>query len=238
MRSFFGWGFILQVIAIVHFMKRRPDQYWIWIIFLGGPIGALAYLLAEALPDLGLANAPMRGMSRRKRIRVLQALVTENPSAGNYEELGELLLEEKKYAKARAAFDEALAQRTDSVDPFYKRGVTLFELGEHEAALRDFEHVVKVNPKYDYTRVQMYYARSLAATGRAGEANAAFDRLLETSSSTEALCEAASFFADHGRVAEAKALAEKVVARKLTMPAYQKRRERPWLRRAAAIAKR
>jgi hypothetical protein len=38
---FFPWGVILQAIAIVHFIRRRPDGYWLWVILALGPIGAL-----------------------------------------------------------------------------------------------------------------------------------------------------------------------------------------------------
>src|SRR5437764_6107296 len=201
MRSlFFPWGVILQLIAIVHFIRRRPDTYWIWIIIFFGPLGALAYLFVEMLPDLGLIGPSMHGFARRRHIRTLELTVLENPSAGNYEELGELFLDEKKYARARECFEEALRQRTDSIDPFYRRGIAAFELGDAKAALPDFERVVKSHPKYDYGRARLYFARALAALGRDEEAAAAFG---EGSNTTEALCYAAEFFAAHGRAAEA-----------------------------------
>ena len=237
MRSFFGYGFILQVIALVHFIRRRPDNYWLWIIIFFGGLGAAVYLAMEAVPDLGLMGQSMKGFSRRKRIRMLRAMILDNPSAGNYEELGDLLLEEKKYAEARECFDHALGSRTDHVDPFYRRGIAAFEMGDASAALSDFEKVVKTDPRYDFYRAQLFYARSLAATGRKDEAAAAFDKLLQSSSSTEALLSAAEFYAEQKRTREAKELLERVLARRATMPAYQKRRERPWLRRAAALLK-
>ena len=40
-RYFYPWGLILQVIAIVHFIRRRPDTYWLYIILFLGPVGAL-----------------------------------------------------------------------------------------------------------------------------------------------------------------------------------------------------
>ena len=235
MGRFFSYGFILQVVALVHFIRRRPDNYWIWIIIFFGPLGATVYILMEMVPDLGLMGHSMKGFSRRKRIRMLEGMILDNPSAGNYEELGDLLLEEKRYARAREAFDHALAVRTDHVDPFYRRGLAAFEMADFPAALSDFEHVVKSEPKYDFSRAQLFYARSLAATGRPQEASAAFERVLGSSSSTEALLAAAEFFAEQGRTAEAKELLDRVLARRASMPAYQKRRERPWLRRASAL---
>jgi hypothetical protein len=235
---FFTYGFLLQVVAVVHFIRRRPDNYWIWIIIFFGPLGALVYILMEMVPDLGLVGHSVRGFSRRKRVRMLEAIVLENPSAGNYEELGDLLLEEKRYARARECFDRALGSRTDSLDPFYRRGIAAFELGDYAAALSDFEHVVRIDPKYDFSRARVFYARSLAKTGRTDEASATFEKLIDTSTSTETLCAAAEFFAEQQRTADAKVLVERILARRATMPAYQKRRERPWLRRASALARR
>lgn len=232
---FFSYGFILQLLAILHFIRRRPDTYWIFIIIFFGALGAIVYILMEVVPDLGMMRDSMRGLSRRKRIRALEVMIIDNPSAGNYEDLGDLLLEEKKYARARQCFDHALSSRTDSIDPFYRRGMCAFELGDTAAALADFERVVKADPKYDFSRAQLFYARSLARSGRTDEATPAFERLLGSSSSTEALLFAAEFFAAQKRTAEARELLERVLARRETMPAYQKRRERPWLRRAAAL---
>jgi hypothetical protein len=237
MRSlFFPWGVILQLICIVHFVRRRPDTFWLWIIILFGPLGAFAYAIAEMIPDLGLMRGSMQGFSRRGRIKRLRALVLENPSAGNYEELGDLLLEEKNYAEARQCFERALGSRTDHIDPFYRRGVAAFELGDVEAALPDLERTVKTDPRYDYSRARLYYARALAATGRTEEAAKVFESLTE--GTTEAVCYAAEFFARQGRRADARELVDRIAARKRTMPAYQKRRERPWLRRASAINRR
>ena len=93
---FYPYGFILQALAIVHFMRRRPDGYWLWIILLGGGIGAFAYLIAEVLPDAALLRGTFSAFPRRKRIRQLEAEVLDNPSIGNFEELGDLLLEDTR----------------------------------------------------------------------------------------------------------------------------------------------
>src|SRR2546426_3605927 len=98
---FYPWGILLQIMTIVHFVKRRPENYWLWIILIGGPIGASAYLLVEVAPDARLLGGVFQGFGRRSRIQTLEVQILDNPSAGNYEELGELNLEEKKYEKAR-----------------------------------------------------------------------------------------------------------------------------------------
>src|SRR5918911_5151205 len=35
---FFGWGLFLQIAAILHWSRKRPETYWIFVIlFLGAP---------------------------------------------------------------------------------------------------------------------------------------------------------------------------------------------------------
>src|SRR6187397_1655375 len=51
---FFPWGVLLQALAIVHFIRRRPDTIWLWVIIFLGPLGALVYIALEVVPDLGL----------------------------------------------------------------------------------------------------------------------------------------------------------------------------------------
>lgn len=231
----FGYGFILQILAIVYLVRRGGDRFWIWIIILGGVVGALAYFLIEALPAFDDMRRSLRGPARRKRIAQLRALVRDNPSAGNYEELGDLLAEEKKWREAREAFDRALASRTDSLHPFYWRGVAAFELGDEPAAIEDFRHVVKVDPKYDYSRAQCLLARALARMGDTSEAIAIFENLAQSTTSAQSLSFAAEFFIERGRYAEAAHLVDSILARRDTMPSYQKRRDRPWLHKAKRL---
>ena len=90
----YPWNFVLQGIAIVHFIRRRPDTYWLWIILIGGGLGAIVYIAVEVLPDFGLLRGSLKVFPRRRRIRELEAIILDNPAAGNYEELADLYLEE------------------------------------------------------------------------------------------------------------------------------------------------
>jgi hypothetical protein len=234
----YSFGLIFVVIALVHFMRRRPDNYWLWIILIGGGVGALAYIVVEVLPDLGLLRDAFRVRSHRKRITALETMVLDNPSAGNYEELADLYREQKKFAKAKECYDRAISTRTDSPDPFYRRGLCEIELNEFAAAATDLEHVVNKDRNYDYQRASGLLAHVWAQTGRSGQAADLFAKITETSTLSETQYNYACFLAAQGQVAEAKKWAQKILAKKATMPRYLKRRERPWFRKAAALLKR
>src|ERR1700678_2853287 len=234
----YPWGIILQGLAIVHFMRRRPDNYWIFIILFLGPLGAIIYLLVEALPDIGLVGESFKVFPRRRRIAELIAAIRENPSAGNYEELGDLYMDDGDYAPARAAFDQAIAARADTLDPFYRRGVCAIQLGDAAAAVPDLERAVGRDPEYDFHRAPGLLAHAYAQTGQKEKAEALFRRTTATSTLSETYLNFAGLLASEGRNAEAREWAQKVLDKRPTMPDYQRRRERPWFRSAREMLKR
>jgi hypothetical protein len=235
---FYPWGLLLQGLAVVHFIRRRPDTYWIYIILFLGPVGALIYLLVEAIPDIGLVGQSFKGFSRRKRIGQLGIAIRDNPSTGNYEELGDLYMEENKLPLARSAYDKAIAARANTIDPFYHRGVCAILLGDAAAALPDLERTVTEDPDHDFYRAPGLLAHAYAQTGQKERAEALFRKVTAASTSSETYLNFANLLAAEGRNAEAREWAQKVLDKKPSMLAYQRRRERPWFRSANAMLKR
>jgi hypothetical protein len=235
---FYPWGFVLQGLAIVHFIRRRPDNYWFYVIIFLGPIGAVVYLLVEALPDIGLVGQSFKVFPRRKRINQLESIIRDNPSPGNWEELGDLYMDDGKFPQARQAFDKAIAARADTPDPFYRRGVCAIQMGDFAAALPDLERVVAKEPDYDFQRAAGLLAHVYARTGQKEKAEALFRQVTTTSTLSETYLNFADLLASDQRTAEAREWAQKVLDKKPTMPSYLRRRERPWFRRAKEVLKR
>lgn len=231
------WIFLLQGLAIVHFIRRRPDTYWLFIILFLGPLGAIIYLAVEALPDLGLVGQSFKVFPRRSRIRELEVAIRDNPSAGNYEELGDLYMDDGRIAEARAAFDRAIAARADTPDPFYRRGVCAWQLGDAAAALPDLERVVNKEADYDFHRARGLLAHAYSLTGQKERAEALFREVTKISTLSETYLNFAELLASEGRNAEAREWAQKVLDKKPSMPGYLRRRERPWFRRANEFLK-
>jgi hypothetical protein len=229
------WGIILQAFAIVHFIRRRPDTFWIFVILFLGWIGALVYIVAEVIPDASLLRGSFQAFPRRRRIHELERAILDNPSAGNYEELGLLYLDEGDFAKARGCYDRSISQRTDSVDPFYRRGVAEIELGDFAAAVRDLDRAVAADPSYDFHRAIGLLAHAYAQTGQAEKAAKLFEQATKISTSSETYYNYAQFLQQRGRVDEARQWAQKILDKRATMPGYQRRRERVWFRKAYAL---
>ena len=240
-RQVFGliypYGIVLQALAILHFVRRRPETYWLWIILMFGGVGALIYIAVEVLPDAGLLRGAFQVFPRRKRIKELEGLVLDNPSVGNYEELGDLYLDDGRFARARECFDKVLA-KTPTIDPFYRRALCEIALNDFRAAAGDLEQVMARDPKYDYQRAAGLRAHVLAKIDRPDKADTLFADTLQTSTLSETQYNYACFLAAQGRIDEARELAERILRKKATMPDYIRRRERPWFRKAKALMKR
>jgi hypothetical protein len=234
---FYPYGIVLQAIAIIHFIRRRPETYWLWIILIGGPLGALVYIVAEVLPDLGLLQGIFQGFPRRSRIHELEAIVLDNPSPGNFEELGALHLEEKNYARARACFDQSLAARRDHPDPFYRRAMAEMGLQDFADATIDLEQVMLADPKYDHFQAKALLAQCYAMTGRPADAENLFREVLALRNESETQYNFAALLVAQGHPAEAVEWLDRILKRKATLPRYLKRRERPWFRKSAALLK-
>jgi hypothetical protein len=92
-------------------------------------------------------------------------------------------------------------------------------------------------PKYDFNRAIGLLAHACALTGNTDRAEALFQKSVEVSTLSETYYNYASFLAGQKRTAEAREWAQRILAKKPTMPRYLRRLERPWFRKASGLIK-
>jgi hypothetical protein len=223
----------------VHFFKRGGgNYYWIFLILFLPTIGPIVYIIVEVLPELrsGAAGQASAGwFARRKRIKYLEAMVLDNPSAGNFEELADLHLQEHNYARARECFDRAISARTDLPDPFYGRALCSLQLGEIQKAIPDLEKVLAKDRKHDYGRAMGLLASAYGQTGQPEAAEKLFRETLTTSTLSETQFRFAEFLAAQGKTSEARDWAQRVASKKATLAGPLRRREIPWIHKSEAL---
>ena len=138
----------------------------------------------------------------------------------------------------RDSYDRAITPRTASIDPYYRRGLAALALDDLQSAVGDFSRVVTEDPKYDFHRAAGLLAHVCARLGNSEDAEAWFKQATSLSTASELAIHYAEFLEQAQRPAEARDWAQRVLAKKATMPRYLARRERPWFRRAKGILKR
>jgi hypothetical protein len=239
-----GWLFAslplaLEVFALIHFIKYRSGSFiWLYIIIFLGPLGALVYVIVEVLPGLRATHALSGKVAKKKRIRYLEAIVQENPSTGNFEELAELYFEQGDLPRARECFDRAINSRTTHADPFYGRAQCALQMNDCGAAIPDLEKTVALDRSHDYFRAMGLLAHCYAIKGDFSRAEALFREALATSTLSETQYNYAELMAAQGRTAEAREMANKILAKRATLSGALRREQEIWFKRAAALQKR
>jgi tetratricopeptide (TPR) repeat protein len=109
------------------------------------------------------------------------------------------------------------------------------ELGDFAAAVPDLERALKSDRNYDFHRAKGLLAWAYAQTDQKDKADALFEEATRISTLSETYYHYSLFLESQGRTAQAREWAQKILAKKPTMPGYLKRRERPWFRRASAV---
>jgi hypothetical protein len=231
-------GLLIEVVAVVHYFRNRPEMYWIYVIIFLGPLGAAVYLGVVALPDFLPHLQSFQGAQHNRRIAQLQAAIRDNPSIANLEELGDAYMSLGNLEQARSAFDKAIAARSNSPDAFYRRGLCALKLGDAAAAVPDLERVVREEPGHDFHRAVGMLAQACWKAGQKEKAEALFRQATQSSTLSETYLNYAEFLAAEGRNAEARQWAQKVLDKELTMPNYLRRRERAFFQSANEFLKR
>lgn len=234
---FYPGGIVLQVFALVHAVRRRPETYWYWIILMGGGLGALVYIVVEMLPDLSMLGNAFAGMNRKSRIQHVESAILDNPSPANYEELGDLYWEQKLFAKSHQAYNHSIAARSDSEHTFYRRALCSLALNDPAGAIPDLEHVVKKKQDYEYHRAAALLAHAYGRTSQPELAEWWFKEATTYSTTPETLFHYAWFLNGQARRDEARQWAQKVLDKKKTLPRFMQRLDRPWFHRAQAMLK-
>ena len=233
MNIYYFLPLILQIAALVHFFRRGGGN-WVWffvIIFLG-PLGAIVYFIVEVLPGMRDTDAGAGWRARRQRWKELQVSVQQNPSPGNYEELGDLYRQEGDWKAARDCYNHAIGPRTGHPDPYFGRAVCALEMGDVAAAIPDLEKVISLDRKFDFQRGLGLLAHCYAVTGRNDEANALFREALETSTISETQFHYAEFLARQGRTAEAREWLQRIVGKRAALSGPLLRAQKPWIAKA------
>ena len=181
-----------------------------------------------------------QGFGRKSRIHIVETQILDNPSAANYEELGELFTKiRKQFEKsARGVYECTIAARSDF--PFTRFTIErrrLLGSNDFAAAIPDLERVVGSDRKFDYYRAAGLLADAYAQTGQLERAGQLYVDVAQFSTTTETLYNYAYFLKLAGRREESREWAQKLLAKKRTLPRYMQRYERPWFRKGKALSK-
>ncbi|NWG53451.1 MAG: hypothetical protein HXY28_07010 [Hydrogenophilaceae bacterium] len=196
----------------LHAIRTGREQTWLWILVIGGPLGAAIYVLGVIVPELlggrtarRVGQAARQALDPERELRDARRALEDTPAIGN----------RMRVAKAAAAlgrWDEAeehwraCAQGQFADDPTVLLGhaTALIELGRFADALKPLEALQGLGREGQTPYAALAFARAYEGLGRFDEADAPYRFAADRVPGLEAGARYVAFMAKAGRREDAQ----------------------------------
>jgi tetratricopeptide (TPR) repeat protein len=227
--------FAFQIWMLVDAIRQRE---WIWALFIlfGWALAAFFYYfyVYRAAPSL-TRGFQLPGAHDRRRIKQLQAQIHHLDKAHHYSQLGDIYFQQGKLENAEACYRAALERDAQDIDTRAHLGQCLLRQKKPAEARPLLQGVVAENPKHDYGYSQMALAETLGALGETEAALDLWKQVTEQHSYPRAKVQLAELYMARNELELARHEVNEVVADDLHAPAFQRKRDRFWVRRAKGL---
>lgn len=216
---------------------RKREWVWVGILLIFPGIGTLWYFFYIFRGPTAMRGFELPGASDRRRIKELQAQIHHLDKAHHHSQLGDVYFQQGKLEKAEACYRAALERDAKDLDTRAHLGQCLLRLKRPTEARPLLEGVVTENPKHDYLHTMMALAETLTALGETDNALLYWQHITQQQTYPRAKVQLAELYAAKNQPDLARAELKDVLADDAHTPAFQRRRDRVWVSRAKALAR-
>jgi hypothetical protein len=230
-------GLLLVAFHLWMLIDALRRQEWVWALFLflfPGLTDLFYFFLVfrAAASGMEMAGFELPGAQQRRRIKELEGLIHHLDKAHHHLELGDIYFQRGDLQKAESCYRASLERDPADIDARAHMGQCLLRENRAAEAAPLLRQVCAENPGHDYGYSLMAYAETLAALGEADAALGAWKQVLETHSYARARVQLAQLYLGQGQRDLAQGQLREAVNDDLHAPAFQRKRERVWIRRA------
>jgi len=231
---------VVSVFQIWMLVDAIRKQEWMWVLFLlmfPGLAGFWYFFYVYRQSPSATRGFELPGAHDRRRIRELQAQIHHLDKPHHYSQLGDIYFQQGKLDKAESCYRSALERDPQDIDTRAHLGQCLLRLKRPAEARPLLEAVCAESPKHDYGHSLMGLAETLAALGETDAAIAVWQRVTENHSYPRARVQLAELYLQKKQPELARTELQEVLADAPHAPAFQRKRERVWVRRAKRLAR-
>jgi hypothetical protein len=229
--------FAFQVWMFIDAIRRRE---WLWAVFIFffSIISALLYffLVYRASGAVSATRGfELPGAHDRRRIKELQAQIHHLDKAHHHSQLGDIYFQQGKLDLAEASYRAALERDPQDIDTRAHLGQCLLRLKRPAEARPLLEGVVNENSRHEYGYSLMAYAETLTALGELDAALSIWKQVTEQHSYPRAKVQLAELYLAKNQPELARAELQDAISDDAHAPAFQRRRDRVWIRQAKSL---
>jgi hypothetical protein len=228
---------LIQVIFVIHVIKTKRDNSWIWIIMVFPGIGCLVYFLLEMLPDLRHSRTGKKTVAKlvrtidphhdlKKRIQALEI-------SDNIENRTQLA----KECVAEGLYEQAIDLYSGSLKGFYQDdpyimlelAIALFHHGDYAKTKATLVRLIEANPDFKSSEGHLLFARTLEALQENEAALHEYEILASYYSGYEAKCRYALLLKKLGYTEKALLLFNEIIAQSKLIPKQYRKAQKEWI---------
>jgi tetratricopeptide (TPR) repeat protein len=229
--------FVFQVWMFVDAVRQRE---WIWALFIIVGFGFAAlwyYFYVYRAAPTATHGFELPGAQHRRRIKELEAQIHHLDKAHHHAQLGDVYFQQGKLQKAEACYRAALEREPQDIDTRAHLGQCLLREQRPDEARPLLEGVVAENPRHDYGYSLMALAETMTAQRQTDAAISVWKQVTDSHSYPRAKVQLAELYLASHQPDLARAELKEVLADDTHAPAFQRRRDRVWVRRARSLAR-
>ena len=230
-----GLIFLFQLWMFVDAVRREE---WLWAILIWVFPGLTAlwyfFMVYRAAPS-AKQGFELPGAGRRHRIKELEGLIHNLDKPHHYLELGDIYFQKGNLTKAEENYRASLARDPDDIDARAHLGQCLLRQKKVDEASPILYKVCAENPKHDYGYSLMAYAEALRLLGNVDGAIAVWKEVLKDHSYARARVQLGELYMAKNERPLAEAELNGAIYDDRHAPAFQRKRDRFWIRKAKAI---
>jgi len=232
-------GFLLlsvfQLWMFIDAVRRREFIWAVFLFFGFGISGLLYYFFVYRDAPSATRGFELPGAHDRRRIKQLQAQIHHLDKAHHYSQLGDIYFQRGKLDKAEACYRSALERDAEDLDTRAHLGQCLLRQKKPAEARPLLEGVVAQKPEHDYGYTMMALAETLTALGETFTAINVWKKVTANHSYPRAKVQLAELHLARNESQLARAELHDVVHDDAHAPAFQRKRDRVWIRKAKAL---
>jgi len=234
-------AYLALLLWMIYYCVRNDPTwfFWLWIMLLVQPFGAIAYFVVRYLPSRDYENWSFSKWWRKTRaLPRLEAAATHIGNAYQHVLLGDALRDLKRYEQAQASYRQALSKEPDNLSALWGAASINFLSRNFADAKAQLTCLLAKDPNFKFGDASLLLAKSMLELGEIPQSQAHLEQHVNRWRQPEALYLLARLYADQGQIEPARSLLQGLLADLQVSPSAIARKSIFWKSRARRLLRR
>jgi hypothetical protein len=196
----------------IHVVRTGQQMYWLWLLIIGGPLGAAIYFFAIIAPELaggrtarGFGRAAQQALDPERDYRAAMRALEDADTVGNHMRAAQALAALDRWDESEKQWAQCVTGHW-AEDPAILMGhaTALIELGRFDEALARLQALKALGREGETPQAELLFARAYDGLKRNAEADAAYRACVDRVPGLEAGGRYVAFLAKAGRKQDAE----------------------------------